>query len=137
MAFERIPCRLLVLWFLLPTRYLTFFFLEFFSGADVVVGFLTGVLQNYARKYNQAIDTLSFSFKVLDVPDETAVKEAPTDGVIVYGLYMEGARWDPVENTITDSAPGKMFHVCHKKKTTLLKKRGVMAIVLLRLMMVL
>jgi dynein heavy chain len=59
-------------------------------------GFTTGTLQNHARKYQVAIDTLSFGFSMLEVDDveDVAPEAVPEDGVLVYGLFMDGARWD-------------------------------------------
>ncbi len=56
--------------------------------------FLTGTLQNFARKYTYPIDTVSFGFKVMDALDERTVTGGPEDGCFIRGLFMEGARWD-------------------------------------------
>lgn len=61
-------------------------------------GFTTGTLQNHARKYGVAIDALSFGFRVLHSYSVEEMKEegeeVPEDGVLVHGLFMDGARWD-------------------------------------------
>ena len=62
---------------------------------------MTGVLQTYSRKHKVAIDQLNFSFKVLD-EDYDSIVDAPKDGVYIYGLYMDGARWDRHDRTIED-----------------------------------
>ncbi len=125
-------------------------------------GFMTGVLQEHARKYSIPIDTLSFGFAV--TPAETAddVTEAPQvspwhftghsfslhvftftcscvillvvttvcedrlgsaacdnvcvcvcvcvsqDGVLIDGLWIDGARWDRNTCQLTESEPGVM-----------------------------
>ncbi|KAI9095538.1 hypothetical protein DFS34DRAFT_182154 [Phlyctochytrium arcticum] len=93
-------------------------------------GFLTGVLQNHARKYNIPIDTLTFKYQVLDYDggDERAGPSAGSgvpaagaaggnqeggeqDGVLIHGLFMEGARWDREKRLIQDSFPMEMFSV--------------------------
>lgn len=54
-------------------------------------GFLTGAMQNFARKYSIAIDTLTFDFAVVhDVPDDGEGVKAPEDGIHVLGMYLEG-----------------------------------------------
>ena len=73
-------------------------------------GFMTGTLQTYARKYQVAIDTLSFEFKALrEQPEE--VEEGPDDGIYVHGLYLEGARWDFDNWMLAPSEKGVMFQL--------------------------
>ncbi|KAJ3004540.1 UNVERIFIED_CONTAM: Dynein heavy chain 6, axonemal [Siphonaria sp. JEL0065] len=110
-------------------------------------GFLTGVLQNMARKYNIPIDSLMFAYKVSpyedgdegiksDVSALAAKKKKPNsassekgnqegtsgmapssngqlypdeDGVLIRGLYVEGARWDRERRVLQDSNPMEMF----------------------------
>jgi len=79
------------------------------SGFFFTQSFLTGTMQNYARAHQIAIDELSFDFQVMphihvtqqakDANNATNSSdgcsvEAPTDGCYIYGLYLEGARWD-------------------------------------------
>ncbi len=56
--------------------------------------FLTGTLQNYARKHAFAIDTVSFGFQVMTGLDAAACSQGPEDGCYVRGLFLEGARWN-------------------------------------------
>jgi dynein heavy chain len=70
--------------------------------------FLTGTLQNFARRVQLPIDTISFGFEVLNkTPAE--IKEAPEKGAIVYGMYMEGARWSIEDNSIMESRPKELY----------------------------
>ncbi|CUG87383.1 dynein heavy chain, putative [Bodo saltans] len=70
--------------------------------------FLTGTLQNYARRVQQAIDTIKFGFSVMD-KKHTEVETKPEAGAIIYGLFMEGARWDPETKSIAESRPKELF----------------------------
>jgi dynein heavy chain len=80
-------------------------------------GFLTGALQNHARKHRQPINRLDFRFEVLqgDGDDDRSndhedILEPPEDGVIVYGIWMQGARWtDDGGGHLEDSRKGIMF----------------------------
>ncbi|XP_036925260.1 dynein heavy chain 14, axonemal [Sturnira hondurensis] len=90
--------------------------------------FLTAVLQDYGRSRGLAMDTLTFTHRV--VSDTTERKEEElsiviqkelnvvrtafqaTDathiGVCVFGLFIEGARWNPGEKVLEDSLPGEL-----------------------------
>lgn len=57
-------------------------------------GFMTGTLQTHARKHKVAIDLLQFSFKILRIIDPEEVTDAPTDGIYINGLFIEGAKWN-------------------------------------------
>jgi dynein heavy chain len=78
------------------------------SGFYFPQGFLTAILQNYARKYKFPIDTVSFSFVMRDELAEELTSK-PEDGCYVYGLYLEGARWDKGERSLIDPKPKELF----------------------------
>ncbi|KNC55366.1 dynein heavy chain [Thecamonas trahens ATCC 50062] len=65
-------------------------------------GFLSGVLQHHVRVSGHAIDELEFDVRVVDGSMGT-----PDEGVVVHGLWLEGARWDDVGNVLTESQSGK------------------------------
>lgn len=73
-------------------------------------GFLTGQKQNYARKYNIAIDLLDYDFEVIE--DESTLKVAPADGSNVVGMYIEGCKWDDDKVCLEESDPKILFVKC-------------------------
>ncbi|CAJ1398655.1 unnamed protein product [Effrenium voratum] len=81
------------------------------SGIFFPQAFFTGAMQNYARKHGEEIDLLSFSQKVMDnvVNPKKELTMAPEDGVYIYGLYMEGARWDCTTHLVQESEPKVLF----------------------------
>nr|XP_029531899.1 dynein heavy chain 14, axonemal [Oncorhynchus nerka] len=86
------------------------------SGFFFPQGFLTAVLQNSARQKNVPVDSLSFTYRVQPVDesysnwskvaDKTKLlfegPAPPDEGVLVYGLYLDGASWDPVSHTLQE-----------------------------------
>jgi dynein heavy chain len=54
---------------------------------------LTGVKQNFARKFKHPIDKVTFSFKFLNSSKSNLLK-APENGCYAKGLYLEGASWN-------------------------------------------
>lgn len=71
-------------------------------------GFMTAALQSHARKTQIPIDTLCFHTVMTDTRED-AVSSAPADGVYVYGLFMEGARWDGEAHSVNESTPGVLY----------------------------
>ncbi|XP_041352994.1 dynein heavy chain 6, axonemal-like isoform X2 [Gigantopelta aegis] len=90
-------------------------------------GFLTAVSQNHARKQNISVDSLTFEYIVqpvktnleedpLKYSQNLKIKEAaftsnhgPEDGVLIFGLFLDGARWDPTTYSLQDLQPGHRF----------------------------
>ncbi|KAM5302059.1 dynein axonemal heavy chain 14 [Glossophaga mutica] len=90
--------------------------------------FLTAVLQDYGRSQGLSMDTLTFTHHVVSDTPECQEKELSiitqralnivrrafkaTDsthiGVHVFGLFMEGARWNHEEKVLEDSLPHEL-----------------------------
>lgn len=79
------------------------------SGFFFPQAFLTGTLQNYARKHVIAIDRLAFRYEIRDEMTYKDVREKPADGCYIYGMYIEGCKWDSRRHQLGDSDPKKLF----------------------------
>jgi len=75
------------------------------SGFHFVHSFLTGVRQNYARKYKIPIDAISYNFKIISDPKSVDTSKKPDDGAFVHGLLIEGCRWDSDNEYLDESHP--------------------------------
>jgi len=80
------------------------------SGFFFPQAFITGVMQNHARKYQLPIDTVTYGY---DMRDETVegvfATGPPSDGAYIWGLYIEGARWDMQTHQLEESRPKELF----------------------------
>jgi dynein heavy chain len=83
------------------------------SGFFFTQSFLTGALQNYARRHRLAIDQISLDFQVMEHIKEPKEGDEPVappaDGVYVYGLFLEGAAWDYDSHALGEAAPKQLF----------------------------
>eukprot|EP00933_Yihiella_yeosuensis_P058536 TRINITY_DN5909_c0_g2_i4.p1 TRINITY_DN5909_c0_g2~~TRINITY_DN5909_c0_g2_i4.p1 ORF type:complete len:331 (+),score=76.89 TRINITY_DN5909_c0_g2_i4:219-1211(+) len=79
------------------------------SGFYFTQSFLTGQLQNFARKAKIPIDTLIWNYKVLPKKMAETDIQAPSVGCYCHGLFMDGARWDDAEGVVAESLP-KVLH---------------------------
>uniref|UniRef100_A0A8B9CDG4 Dynein axonemal heavy chain 1 n=1 Tax=Anser brachyrhynchus TaxID=132585 RepID=A0A8B9CDG4_9AVES len=78
------------------------------SGFFFPQAFLTGTLQNFARKSVISIDTISFSFKVMK-ESASELSRPPAEGCYIHGLFLEGARWDPSAFQLVESRPKELY----------------------------
>ena len=79
------------------------------SGFFFPQAFLTGTLQNYSRKHVIAIDRIQFNYEIHDDKSYKDIKEKPQDGCYVYGMYLEGCKWDAKMHQLEESDPKKLF----------------------------
>ena len=79
------------------------------SGLFFLQGFLTGALQNHARKTQIAIDRLNFGFKCSSVMDLSELEGQPENGVYIHGLFLVCAQFDLEKKMLIESNPGSMF----------------------------
>lgn len=78
------------------------------SGFFFPQAFLTGTLQNFARKYVLSIDLLGFEFRIVDTRWED-IPTKPGDGCYIRGLFLEGARWDATQRILAESRPKELY----------------------------
>jgi dynein heavy chain len=80
------------------------------SGFFFTQAFITGTLQNFARKFKIPIDQTDFDFSFLTPKQEVIAQTTkPEDGAYVYGLFMEGARWNVEAHWLDESLPRVLF----------------------------
>uniref|UniRef100_A0A3Q3STI9 Dynein, axonemal, heavy chain 1 n=1 Tax=Mastacembelus armatus TaxID=205130 RepID=A0A3Q3STI9_9TELE len=78
------------------------------SGFFFPQAFLTGTLQNYARRSSTSIDTIGFGFEVIG-NSVSEITEKPDIGCYIHGLFLEGARWDRAAGQLTESRPKELY----------------------------
>jgi dynein heavy chain len=74
-------------------------------------GFLTGMRQEVTRQHKKdqwALDDVVTSTEVLPY-DLERLKDVPEEGQNIYGLFIEGARWNRQEARLDESEPKKLF----------------------------
>jgi len=78
------------------------------SGFFFTQAFLTGAMQNYARSNKVSIDEVDFEFSMMTTKPGDGTP-APEDGVHVYGLFLEGARYDATTKVLAECEPKVLF----------------------------
>ena len=69
---------------------------------------MTANVQNFARQKQIPVDTVQFGHKLLrEEPDQ--LKSKPASGCYIYGLYLEGARWDAKTGSLEESRQKELF----------------------------
>jgi dynein heavy chain len=88
-------------------RPISFWLTGFFNPS----GFLTASRQEVCRAHTKdgwALDDCVNTFEVLK-QEKDDVKAGPSEGIYVWGLSLDGARWDKARNALTDSEPKVRF----------------------------
>ena len=70
--------------------------------------FLTAVLQRSARAKQISIDQLEWSFTVMETTKPKELQQQgkiPTEGALIRGLYLEGARWSKKKGVLVNPKP--------------------------------
>lgn len=52
---------------------------------------------------------ISFRYDIIDTKTHLDIKEKPPTGCFIYGMFIEGARWDPTSHLLQDSKPKELF----------------------------
>jgi len=88
-------------------RPLCFWLTGFFNGS----GFLTANRQDVCRAHARdgwALDDVVSTYEVLKQERED-VKHGPSEGIYIYGLFLDGSRWDKAKEALADSEPKVIF----------------------------
>jgi len=88
-------------------RPLTFWLTGFFNAS----GFLTANRQEVCRMHSKdgwALDDCVSTFEVLKQERED-VKHGPSEGIYIYGLFLDGCKWDKGRQSLVDSDPKVLY----------------------------
>lgn len=77
-------------------------------------GFLTAVKQEVNRRHANdkwALDDVVMTAEVLHPAKEVdQIRDAPQEGVYIYGLFLDGCAWSNKDGKLVDSEPKKLYH---------------------------
>ena len=73
----------------------------------IIIGFNTAVLQTYARKKLEPIDTLTFRTNVLKKYAKD-VDKTQVDGLNIYGLFLQGGGWNFEKTQLKEAEEGQL-----------------------------
>lgn len=83
------------------------------SGFYFTQTFLTATLQNFARKYQIPIDTITFQYQFYGEPSSNPERQADlvqySEGSLIYGLFLEGAQWSYKDQMLAESEPKILY----------------------------
>jgi len=77
-------------------------------------GFLTAMKQEVTRahaKERWSLDDVVLHAEVTEFAGKANVKKAPSEGVYIYGLFLDGCAWSKPDNSLVESEPKKLFAV--------------------------
>eukprot|EP00357_Protocruzia_adherens_P016996 CAMPEP_0115042314 /NCGR_PEP_ID=MMETSP0216-20121206/46198_1 /TAXON_ID=223996 /ORGANISM="Protocruzia adherens, Strain Boccale" /LENGTH=717 /DNA_ID=CAMNT_0002424417 /DNA_START=41 /DNA_END=2194 /DNA_ORIENTATION=- len=80
------------------------------SGFFFTQSFLTGTMQNFARKYKIPIDTLIYDFEVISHEENFDLSKPPQDGCYIHGLFLDGGRWDSSDCVLAEAHDKVLFY---------------------------
>merc|ERR1711981_716630 len=75
-------------------------------------GFLTAMKQEVTRahaKERWSLDDVVLHAEVTEFAGKANVKKSPSEGVYIYGLYLDGCSWSKPDNSLVESEPKKLF----------------------------
>lgn len=79
------------------------------SGFFFTAAFITGILQNMARKDKYPIDMCMWNHYLQPASKGLDEFEKPAKGTYTYGLFIEGAKWNDAEQRVDESDPKVLF----------------------------
>jgi dynein heavy chain len=79
-----------------------------FGGFTFPTGFLTALMQQYARQNGVSIDTLSWDFPIINQREED-ITQPPSAGCYMNRMVVEGAAWDNAGSALCEPKPMELI----------------------------